>query len=165
MTIFTVPGSGAGSPGPAGPPGAAAATSYGSILSVFLFSFTSQAFTANAEQKINGWGTNGISAGVTPDQAGERLVFNTTGVYEIYFGYTYKGSVNWTFNFLEVRLDGVLVPQLSLTDYEGSTNRASCASIGTVGIAAGSVLEVYAETSVNVTVDWLDGALSAWRVS
>lgn len=160
--IFTDPDASLG--GAPGDPGSTGAGVYGSIMAVFLFSGTVQAFTAGMEQKIVSFGTNVVSAGVTADQAGDRLVILEDGIYDVFWMQSYLGNVAWVFNFIELRANGILVPNLSLTDYEGSAFKASCSSAGAVQFSAGDVLELYAETSANVSITWYDADFSAWKV-
>ena len=164
---FSVPNLAGGSPGPSGPVGPVGTGVYGDMLAVFVFSGVTQAFTAGVPQKIVSFGTNGLSVGVTPDEANDRLVITEDGDYEVYWQQTYTlvAGAGFTFDFIEMRINGTPAPEASLTQFEGPiASFFVCASAGGIlSLSAGDVLEIYAQTSAGATVTWRDAQLFAWK--
>lgn len=74
------------------------AATYGEI--VVANGVTAQTLTnANTFYKVTAFTTNGLSNGVTPDAANDRVTIDVAGVYLIQFFVTFSDSNNKTFTF------------------------------------------------------------------
>jgi len=162
--VFFVPDPEA-DPGQAGPAGSVGTGDFGSVYSngISVLQAPGTAFT-----KLTGLFTvNGLTAGggVTPNQALDQLVINTTGIYSLWSLVSAKGSGLGIFS-IQARRNGIALPDVAgqdtvLTQPFWGAARGK----GAVSLTSGDVIEVYGFTSAVITLTYTDAMLCAKRLA
>jgi len=105
----------------------------------------------------------GVSAGIEPDHANDRITITTAGVYDVQAAFSVLGTAGRTAE-LRLRKNSVEVAGLGGRCVLAATVGPLAFAPGLVPCDAGDVLEVYAEASVDATsLTVVDGSLVVTR--
>lgn len=134
---------------------------YGSIVT--QAGVTSQTFVSTTPELLTEWTADGISNGVTPAFATDKITIDNTGIYKVDFFCSFAGA-NPVVNSFELRIDGVATG-IQFDRKTTSTDIGSGSFTGIISLTAAEVLTVWGTLTGGTTLTVQESALTVYRIS
>ena len=134
---------------------------YGSI--VIQGGSTAQTFVSTTPELLTEWTADGISNGVTPAFATDKITIDHTGIYSVNFFCSFAGA-NPVVNSFELRIDDVATG-LQFDRKTTSTDIGSGSFSGIISLTAAEVLTVWGTLTGGTSITVQEAALVVHRIS
>lgn len=134
---------------------------YGSI--VIENGSTAQTFVSTTPELLTEWTGDGLSNGVTPAFATDKITIDNTGIYVVSFFCSFQGA-NPNVNVFELRIDDVATG-LRFQRKTTTTDVGSGSFQGIISLTAAEVITVWGTINGGTTLTVVEAALSVRRIA